>query len=224
MIDRLALQGFDLSDKTAAVIGCGGLGCNVATHLACAGIGRLILCDCDTVSESNLNRQFLYTAADLGKEKVFLAKERLNATAPGTEITAVNARIEAPEDLSFAADTEIVFSALDNNAARRAVQDFCTIHRIPLVNGGVNGFFGTAYLYLPGKTPDLSAAGMLAMENKKTLSVSSTVGVIGALEAHLGIRYLIGHTENAGKLYVFDDGTITVLPISSRSAAPQCRS
>ena len=224
MIDRLALQGFDLSDKTAAVIGCGGLGCNVATHLACAGIGRLILCDCDTVSESNLNRQFLYTAADLGKEKVFLAKERLNATAPGTEITAVNARIEAPEDLSFAADTEIVFSALDNNAARRAVQDFCTIHRIPLVNGGVNGFFGTAYLYIPGRTPDLSAAGMLAMENKKTLSVSSTVGVIGALEAHLGIRYLTGHTENAGKLYVFDDGTITVLPISSRSAAPQCRS
>ena len=223
MIDRLALQGFDISDKSAAVIGCGGLGCNIATHLTCAGIGRLILCDHDTVSESNLNRQFLYTAADIGKEKVFLAKERLNATAPVTAITAVSARIEAPEDLSFAKDADIVFAALDNNAARKAVQDFCTIHRIPLVNGGVNCFFGTAYLYVPGQTPDLAAAGMLSMENKKTLSVSSTVGVIGALEAHLGIRYLTGHTENAGKLYIFDDGEINVLPIAG-SAAPQCRS
>ena len=32
--------------------------------------------------------------------------------------------------------------------------------------------------------------------------------------ARLGIRYLTGHTENAGKLHVFDDGTVTVLPIS----------
>ena len=214
MIDRQALQGFDISDKTAAVIGCGGLGCNIATHLVCAGIGRLILCDRDTVSESNLNRQFLYTAADLGKEKVFLAEQRLNATAPGTEITAVSVRIETPEDLSFVTDADIVFTALDNNAARKAVQIFCTDSDIPLVNGGVNGFFGTAYLYLPGRTPDLSAAGMLTAENKKTLSVSSTVGVIGALEAHLGIRYLTGHTENAGKLYVFDDGMISVLKIT----------
>ncbi len=223
MIDRLALQGFDISDKTAAVIGCGGLGCNVATHLACAGIGKLILCDCDTVSESNLNRQFLYTAAEIGKEKVFLAKARLSATAPQTAITAFHRRIEAPEDLSFASDADIVFAALDNNAARQILQAFCKMKKRPLVNGGVNGFFGTAYLYLPGKTPDLTAAGMLTAENRKTRSVSSTVGVIGALEAHLGIRYLTGHTENAGKLHIFDDGEINGLPIAG-SAAPQCRS
>ena len=216
MIDRLDLQGFDISGKTAAVIGCGGLGCNIATHLACAGIGRLLLCDGDTVSESNLNRQFLYTAAEIGKEKVFLAKARLHATAPGTEITAISRRIEAQEDLSFASGADIVFAALDNNQARLILQDYCKSHRLPLVNGGVNGFFGTAYLYLPGKTPDLTAAGMLAAENKKTRSVSSTVGVIGALEAHLGVRYLLGDTEPAGKLHIFDNGAVTVLPIAFR--------
>lgn len=217
MIDRLALQGFDLSDKTAAVIGCGGLGCHVATHLACAGIGRLLLCDGDTVSESNLNRQFLYTAADIGKEKVFLAKARLNATAPGTAITAFCKRIETTEDLSFASEADIVFAALDNNAARETVQIFCTENCLPLVNGGVNGFFGTAYLYLPGQTPDLTAAGQLTAENARTLSVSSTVGVIGALEAHLGVRYLLGDTEPAGKLHIFDNGAVTLLPISQNT-------
>ncbi|MBQ6553643.1 MAG: ThiF family adenylyltransferase [Firmicutes bacterium] len=82
MTDRLALQGFEIADKTAAVLGCGGLGCNVATHLACAGIGRLMLCDFDAVSGSNLNRQFLYTAADIGKPKAPLAAARLKATSP----------------------------------------------------------------------------------------------------------------------------------------------
>ena len=217
MIDRMALQGFDIGDRKAAVIGCGGLGCNIATHLACAGIGTLLLCDCDTVSESNLNRQFLYTAADFGREKVFLAKKRLEATARGTQIEAVSRRIESQDDLSFAGDADIIFLAVDNNAARAAVQSFCAQNGLPLVNGGVNAFFGTVYLYLPGKTPDLTAAGQLTAENRKTRSVSSTVGVIGALEAHLGIRYLLGDTESAGKLHIFDNGTITLLPISRYS-------
>ena len=219
MIDRLALQGFDISDKTAAVIGCGGLGCHVATHLACAGIGALLLCDFDTVSESNLNRQFLYTAADIGKEKVLLARERLHATAPGTDITAVARKIETAQDLAFAKDADIVFSATDNNAARLAAQSFCAARGIPLVNGGVNGFFGTAYLFVPGKTADLSAAGLLAAENRRTRSVSSTVGVIGALEAHLGIRFLLGDTQNAGKLHVFDGGAVSLLPITYKTKA-----
>ena len=216
MVDRIALQGFDLSNKTAAVIGCGGLGCHVATHLACAGIGTLLLCDCDKVSASNLNRQFLYTADDIGKEKVSLAQKRLAATAPGTEIRAVSRRIGAAEDLCFAAGADILFLAVDNNAAREAGQRFCALQGIPLVNGGVNGFFGTVYLYIPGKTPDLTAAGQLAAENSRTLSVSSTVGVIGALEAHLGIRCLLGDTAAAGRLHVFDNGEVSVLPIGGR--------
>lgn len=217
MIDRVSLQGFDLSDKTAAVIGCGGLGCHVATHLACAGIGKLLLCDFDTVSETNLNRQFLYTAADIGKEKVFLAKERLKATAPSTEIAAFCKKTEAAADLSFAAEADILFAAVDNNAARTIMEAFCDVHGVPLVNGGVNGFFGVAYLYLPGKTPGLAAAGLLAAENKQTLSVSSTVGLIGALEAHLGIRCLLGDESEAGKLHVFDGGAVSVLPLKQSS-------
>ncbi len=213
MIDRIALQGFDLADKKAAVLGCGGLGCNIATHLVCAGIGALTLCDFDTVSESNLNRQFLYTAADVGKEKVFLARDRLAALNPKAALAARRQKIETPKDLAFAKDADIFFLAVDNNAARRAAQTFCRENGVPLVNGGVNGFFGTAYLYIPGQTPDLSAAGQLTAENPQTRSVSSTVGVIGALEAHLGVRYLLGDTENAGKLHVFDGGGITLLPI-----------
>ncbi len=213
MINRLDLQGFDICGKKAAVIGCGGLGCHVATHLACAGIGTLLLCDGDTVTESNLNRQFLYTAADIGKHKVYLARERLQTLAPQTVIKAFCMRIVSPDDLAFTEGADILFAAVDNNAARAVAQAFCKAKGIPLVNGGVNGFFGSAYLFVPGKTPDLSAAGMLDAENPKTRSVTTTVGVIGALQAHLGIRYFTGDEQAAGALYIFDCGTVTRLPL-----------
>ena len=213
MTDRAAIQGFSLQNKRAAVLGCGGLGCNIATHLACAGIGKLILCDFDTVSESNLNRQFLYSVADLGKDKATLAAARLQGISPETQIVTVNKKITAPADLEFALGADILFAAVDNNAARGFAQSFCAQHGIPLVNGGVNGFYGSAYLYLPGQTPDLTAAGMLSAENGKISAVSSTVGVIGALEAHLGIRFLLGDASPAGRLHIFDNGEIHALAI-----------
>jgi molybdopterin/thiamine biosynthesis adenylyltransferase len=204
MIDRIALQGFDIQKYTAAVIGAGGLGCNIATHLACAGIGKLVLCDFDTVSESNLNRQFLYTHTDIGNEKVTLAAKRLSALAPETQILPVLRKIGTPEDLAFADGADIVFLAVDNNAARRTVQEYCRSKNKPLVNGGVNGFYGTAYLWLPGKTPDLKTAGLLDTENPRVSAISSTVGIIGALEVQLGIKYLLGDAGAAGTLHVLD--------------------
>lgn len=217
MTDRLTLQGFDLRGRTAAVIGCGGLGCHISTHLVCAGIGRLIICDFDTVSESNLNRQFLYTYADIGKPKVFLAKERLSAINPGAVIEAVSQKAGNPEDLSFADDADIVFAALDNLDARRTVQEYCRRHGKPLANGGVNGFYGTAYLWIPGKSPDLAAAGMLERANARTVSISSTVGIIAALEAQLGIQYLTGRTDIAGRLHILNDNEIQTMKIKEKN-------
>ena len=210
-------QGFDISDKCAAVIGCGGLGCNIAVHLACAGIGRLLICDFDTVSEANLNRQFLYTFGDIGLKKTDCMKARIEALSPDTRVTVYCRKIEKYEDIDLCEEADIVFLAADNNKVRALTQDICRAKAIPLVNGGVNGFFGTAYLFVPGATPDLEAAGMLEKENAKTLSVSSTVGVIGALQAHLGIRYLLGDASAAGRLHVFDDGQVSVLKINDNT-------
>lgn len=77
--EKAQTQGFSLKDKSALVVGCGGLGCNVAVHLAGAGIGELTLCDFDKVSSSNLNRQFMYTVEDIGNKKSqILKKDFLN--------------------------------------------------------------------------------------------------------------------------------------------------
>ncbi|MBQ7547088.1 MAG: ThiF family adenylyltransferase [Clostridia bacterium] len=193
-----------LSAKCAVIIGCGGLGCNVSVHLAGMGIGRLILVDFDRVEQSNLNRQFLYTSADVGGSKCDLLAARLRAYAPRCTIECCNRKVTCTDDLSFAQDADILISAVDGNAVRRVLSDYCTQQKKPLVNGGVNGMYGTAYLYVPGVSADLDRAGLLDAENGSVRAVSSTVGVIGALQAQLAAKCLCGDCSQAGKLLIFD--------------------
>ena len=204
---------FNLSGKCAAIVGCGGLGTNIAVHLAGMGIGKLILIDFDTVDAGNLNRQFLYTPDDIGGRKCDLLSARLRAYAPNCAVICHPQKVTCTDDLSAAAEADIILSAVDGNAARRVLNDFCTQQKKPLVNGGVNALFGTAYLYVPGRSADLERAGLLDMENGRITAVSSTVGVIGALQAQLAAKCLSGDTEQAGKLYVFDNEEIHSMQI-----------
>ena len=205
------VQGFDISKNSAVIVGCGGLGTNAAVHLAGAGIGRLLLVDFDTAEERNLNRQFFYTKEDIGKEKCRLLAEKLRAYAPEAEIKSHCGRF----DNSLADGYDIVIIAVDNIETRREVNAFCKEHKIPCVNGSIDGFFGTAYLYIPDKSPNLETAGCLNNTDKKMHSPSATAGIIGALEAQLATDYFLGKTESAGKLYIYDNNEIHALTIRS---------
>ena len=211
MNEKVSVQGYDISAHTAAVIGCGGLGTNVAVHLAGAGIGKIWLCDFDTVQTRNLNRQFFYTPADTGKPKCDLLAARLQRYAPETAVVSVAKRITCEADLSFAKEAEIIVLAVDNIDARRIVNDFCKHKQKPLINGGVDAAFGTAYLYVPGVCADLEAAGLLQKPNRNPQSQSPVVGVIGALEAKLAIDYFLKNTDAQGKLLCFDGLEIQAL-------------
>ncbi len=205
------IQGFDISAKSAVVVGCGGLGTNAAVHLAGAGIGRLLLIDYDTVEERNLNRQYFYTAKDTGEEKARLLCERLKAYAPDVDTEYFAGRFEDAPARGY----DIVITAVDNIAARAQVNAFCKENKTPCVNGSINGFFGTAYLYLPGKTPDLEAAGCLNETGIKNRSPSTTAAIIGAFEAQLAVDYFLGKTASAGRLFIYDNSEIHSLTIRS---------
>ncbi|MBQ5970419.1 MAG: ThiF family adenylyltransferase [Clostridia bacterium] len=213
MNEKAQVQGYDISANSAAVIGCGGLGTNVAVHLAGAGIGKLWLCDFDTVQTRNLNRQFFYTPQDVGNAKCLLLAERLRAFSPETEITPVQKRILSPKDLDFARDAELVILAVDNIDARKVTAGWCEQTGKPAVNGGVDGAYGTAYLFVPGKTASLESAGALAVPKTKPQSQSPVVGIIGALEAKLAVDYFLNNTASQGVLLCFDGLEIQKLPL-----------
>ena len=210
---KAELQGFDISKNSAVIVGCGGLGTNAAVHLVGSGIGRLLLVDFDVVEERNLNRQFFYTHKDIGKEKSRLLAERLSAYAPEVEISFSVGKFSGEE----AEDYDIIVIAVDNIKTRKEINAFCKKSGKPCVNGSINGFFGTAYLFIPGETPDLEAAGCLAEPGEKPLSPSSTVAVIGALEAKLATDFFLNEKQSAGVLYIYDNNEIRSLTVKEGS-------
>lgn len=52
------------------VLGVGGLGSIVTINMLRLGVGKLFLVDFDVVDIHNLNRQLLFSHADVGKPKV----------------------------------------------------------------------------------------------------------------------------------------------------------
>ena len=208
---KTEIQGFDISGKSAMIIGCGGLGTNVSVHLAGAGIGRLLLIDYDSVEERNLNRQFYYTPEDIGSGKAELIAKRLKAYAPEVKIDYIPGKFSD----ALECDCDIVICAVDNVDTRIQANNYCKNNRKPCINGSINGFFGTAYLYVPGLTPDLETAGCLNKTDVRNQSPSTTAAIIGALEAQLAVDYYLGNLQSAGKLYIYDNNEINTLEIRS---------
>lgn len=216
-------QLFSIDDKTVCIVGCGALGTNAAVHLAGAGVKKLFLCDFDTVSLSNLNRQFLFKKTDGGFFKCNILKERLSYYSTETEYIPVIQKIMTADALSFAKDCDIILCCVDNAEGRRAVAEFSAKEKIPSVFGGVDGFYGTAYMYLPGKSPCPDCAGIINDISVRS-SVSSSAGIIGAMEVNLALRYLLTNDEaSSGKIFVFDGNLWDTLTIKSNSECNICK-
>jgi len=117
------------------VVGLGGLGCPAALYLATSGVGKLVLNDFDRVDETNLPRQILYSADDVGALKVEAAKKRLTALNPGVEVVALAERLDGAALDAAVGGVDIVLDGTDNFAARFAVNRACVARRVPLVSG-----------------------------------------------------------------------------------------
>ncbi len=145
-----------LREAKIAVLGVGGLGGWSAWALACTGVGEMWLIDGDVVEISNLNRQILYTEADIGQLKVERAAERLRAFNSGCRITTTAERLESEADIAeFIAGSDFVIDAVDwpvhdierwcNSACFEAGIPYITMSHFPPVAR-------VGPLYVPGAT------------------------------------------------------------------------
>lgn len=75
-----------LADARVAVFGVGGVGGYVIEALARSGVGKFVLTDCDTVSESNINRQIIATHRTVGRYKTEVMKERILEINPEAQV------------------------------------------------------------------------------------------------------------------------------------------
>lgn len=132
-----------LAAARVLVIGAGGLGSPVVALLAGAGLARLTVVDPDVVDPSNLARQTLYTAADVGRPKARVAADRAHAVDPETETVAVVAEF-APD---IVAGHDVVVDAADSVVVTRAASEACAAAGVPLVWGSALGSDGQVSVF-----------------------------------------------------------------------------
>ncbi|MEA4862684.1 MAG: ThiF family adenylyltransferase [Victivallaceae bacterium] len=83
-----------LENAVVGIAGAGGLGSNCAAHLVRAGVRRLVIADFDTVTESNLNRQFFFRD-QIGYKKIDALRENLLRIEPGLELELHDSELNA---------------------------------------------------------------------------------------------------------------------------------
>lgn len=194
-----------LNQATVVVVGSGGLGSPVLTYLACAGIGKLVIVDCDVVNESNLNRQFLYGDQDIEKEKIPLALKRLKELNSTIQYVGIQERLTDKNVDGIIENADVVVDCVDNIATRILVGRACLAQNIPLVEAGVQGFYGWV-ISIGRKTACLECMGYEnAVMNPPIPIIGTTAGVIGSLQANECIKIILGMKETLfGRMLQYD--------------------
>ncbi len=136
---QTALIGEEATARLAAlsvmVFGVGGVGGYVVEALARAGIGRLILVDHDTVSESNRNRQIIALTSTVNRPKVEVFAERIAQINPLCRVDCHRVFV-TPEncaDLIGAASPDWIVDAIDHVPGKAAIALTAAHCGIPMI-------------------------------------------------------------------------------------------
>jgi adenylyltransferase/sulfurtransferase len=200
-----------LRDARVLVVGVGGLGSPAALYLAAAGVGTLGLVDFDTIEESNLQRQVLFAQPDVGRPKLEVACERLQAANPKLALEPHAVRLDRHNALDVVCRYDIVLDGSDNLPTRYLVNDACVLSGRPDVYGSIFRFEGQLSVFWGGHGPCYRC---LFPEPPPPALVPSCAeggvlgvlpGVVGALQASEAIKWIVGAGELAvGRLVLFD--------------------
>jgi molybdopterin/thiamine biosynthesis adenylyltransferase len=213
LLPQIGIQGQKaLTRSHVLVVGAGGLGSPVALYLAASGVGKLTICDSDTVDLTNLQRQIAHSTDRIGTPKTNSMKRTLGEINPEVDVIALNERMNMSGLLEVVADADVVVDASDNFLTRYAINRACTTRRKPLVSGAVVRFDGQVAVFdlrnahspcyhclFPenGENEDMRCAVMGVF--------APLVGVIGSVQAAETLKILldIGQTLN-GRLLLLD--------------------
>lgn len=154
--DPVALQ-LQLRRAHVVVVGCGGVGTWVLAAIASLGVGRFTVVDDDVVDPSNLNRQILYGAPDLGAPKAERAARWLQRFDPEIAICVVPTRVTGADAAAVLLDdASLLVLAADWPPYKlgRWVNEACVAKRVPFMTAGQQPpVLKVGPTYVPGRGP-----------------------------------------------------------------------
>lgn len=193
------------------LIGLGGLGSPAAMYLAASGVGHLVLVDFDHVELSNLQRQVIHSSADVGRDKVESARDRVTALNPEVKVTTLAYVLDDDELAGEIGKSDVVVDASDNFETRFVLNALCYRAGRPLVSGAAIRMEGHVGVFDP-RDPKSGCYRCLYSDESGEGEACSRVGVlapllgiIGSIQATEALKLIVGTGRSlAGRLLVLD--------------------
>ena len=197
ILDSIGIEGQSkLKNSKVLVVGAGGLGCPILQYLAAAGVGTIGIIDNDTVDQSNLQRQILFTIDDIGKTKATAAADRLKRLNPYIKFNTYISFLSSENALEIFPEYDIIVDGSDNFQTRYLTNDAAVLTNKPLVFGAIFKFEGqvSVFNYKNGPTyrclfPEPPSAN--SIPNCSDVGVLGVLpGIIGCLQANETIKII----------------------------------
>ena len=117
-----------------AVFGLGGVGSFCAEALARSGVGRLLICDADTVDVTNINRQAIAYLSTVGQRKVDLVAARARDISPDILLDTRPVWYDAESAPDFdLSGYDFVVDCVDTVSAKLLLAERCRDSGTPLI-------------------------------------------------------------------------------------------
>ena len=183
-----------LKDASVSILGCGGLGSNIAMSLARCGVGTIYLYDFDKVEYSNLNRQN-YDQDDLGKSKVLQTKKKIHETIPYTKIYANEVYVSLDNLDEISEKTDIFIEAFDKKEMKSLVFDYFLAKKDKklIIGSGLSGLGDLEDIKIK-KIDNVTMIGDFTSSPESGLYLPY-VGVIASLEALYAVKIIKGEYD-----------------------------
>lgn len=220
-----------LARSSAFILGLGGLGSVASLYLAGAGVGHLVISDFDRVDVTNLPRQILFTAEDVGEFKTHATAARLHAANPGPRVSVLNRRLDPDELVDAAGACDVVLDCSDNFPTRMALNQACVRTGRPLVSGAAIRFEGQVAVFAGHGTGGPCYRCLYAEEDENFANcagqgiLAPVAGLVGAVVATEALKVLLDVPSGLrDHLWVHDGlgGATRTIAIARNPACPVC--
>lgn len=186
ILNDIGVEGQEkLKKSKVLVVGAGGLGCPILQYLTAAGVGTIGIIDGDTVNQSNLQRQILFTVDDIGKPKATCAVNRLQQLNPFVTFKTYIEFLSSKNALHLFSDYDIIVDGSDNFQTRYLTNDAAVLTNKPLVFGAIFKFEGQVSVFNYKNGPTYRCL-FPTPPNANSIPNCSEVGVLGVLPGIIG--------------------------------------
>ena len=221
-----------IKDSSVLIVGAGGLGAPVIQYLAASGVGTIGIIDHDKVSLSNLQRQVIYPAKQVGEQKVFSAADAIYQLNSNVNVRPYNRRLNSEIAEEIFSEYDVVVDGTDNFETRYLSNSAAITTKKHLVSGALSQWEGQVSVFAPHKGgpcyacvfPSPPKVG-LALTCSEGGVFSPLPGVIGSVMAVETLK-ILSHSGNTllGQLFIYDGlkGESRKIKINPSKKCPIC--